>query len=386
MENPSESSEPRKSCKNCGKKMSKKGQFCPHCGQKDFDGRIRMGDLLSRFFSNITHLDNKFVKMCWQLLIPARVTLEYFQGKIKRYPHPIQFFFIVMFFFLLLFTKKFDHAGFSLVGGGLRIGERSNLVVHNGKVVEEINLMEALEHRVTAKNYREAYNALPASLKTEQASASLDSIIAQQEGPWIQALQDYLDDANSNPKVSPSTLDTLALTLVRANVRVAVSDLVELSPDSIIAKYGFKDWDQKITVRQGIKSFHDPRGLINHYVGSLGWALLVLVALMALVLKGLYWKRKRYYTEHFIFLMHLQSGIFLLVTLMLVISEYLFSLEWFWLVVIAWMAIWPLISLKRFYGEHWGWTVFKWLIYTVLYWGGLLMLFVGSLLVTFVLF
>lgn len=43
--------------------------------------------------------------MMWRLLIPARVSLDYFAGKIKQYPHPFQFFFVVMFFFLLAYTK-----------------------------------------------------------------------------------------------------------------------------------------------------------------------------------------------------------------------------------------------------------------------------------------
>ncbi len=116
------SKRPRRHCKNCGEKLSKRGNFCPSCSQRDFDGRVRMRDLLAKFFSNITHLDNKFVKMCWQLFIPARVTIEYFQGKIKRYPHPVQFFFIVMFFFLLVFSQKLDGTALNLLGGSINVG------------------------------------------------------------------------------------------------------------------------------------------------------------------------------------------------------------------------------------------------------------------------
>ena len=33
--------QPKPVCSNCGEKMTRKGHFCPHCGQKKFDGRIR---------------------------------------------------------------------------------------------------------------------------------------------------------------------------------------------------------------------------------------------------------------------------------------------------------------------------------------------------------
>jgi len=105
-----------------------------------------------------------------------------------------------------------------------------------------------------------------------------------------------------------------------------------------------------------------------------------------LVLRLLYWRRGGYYVEHFIFLMHQQSGAYLLLTLGLVIHQFMFKLQVGWLLVIAWIGISMLLSMKRFYQNNWAWTIAKWLIYCTVYVFGLVVLFVATLLVVFVVF
>ena len=378
---------PRPRCKNCDKKLSKQGDFCPGCGQRNFDGRVRMRDLLAKFFSNITHLDNKFVKMCWHLFVPARVTIEYFQGKIKRYPHPVQFFFIVMFFFLLMFSKRFDDAGFSMTDGMLRIGGNDSYEVKKGqKLIGEAGLFKSLERTVIAQEHRSAFDSLPLEWRSPVVRQALDSVVRIVDGPWEDAYRYFLLSANEDSSNLGISLDTIPLTFGTTQVRVAKQDLVHLQPDSIIQKYGLKTWLEKVTIRQGLKSIKDPKALIRQYVGSLGWAILMLITVMALVLRLLYWKRGGYYVEHFIFLMHQQSGAFLLFTFGFLVHDFLFDLQWGWLVILAWIGVALLIAMKRFYGEKWSWTVAKWLVYCAVYVVGLIVFFIGSLLVVFVIF
>ena len=377
-------------CKNCDSKLSKRGKFCPNCGQRDFDGRVRMRDLLAKFFSNFTHLDSKFVQMVWHLLIPARVSLNYFSGKIKRYPHPVQFFFIVMFFFLLLFSKQFDESNLKSTGGdfSLQINSRDSIEgLDISKLQREKGLFGLLEQSVTNQKYRDALETLPPEYRTPVTRQALDSVIEKVSGPWERAAKKILDlDKSINHPNDSTGLDSISFNLFFKSVRIAVPDVVQLSPDSIISKYGITAWDEKITVPQGIKSLKEPRSLINRYVGSFGWAILVLISLMALVLRLLYWKRGGYYVEHFIFLMHQQAGAFLLLTIAFALQEYVVKLKWVWLLIFAWIGISLLIAMKRFYKENWAWTIAKWLLYCAIYVGGLLVLFVLTMLVVFVLF
>ncbi len=378
---------PRSRCKNCGEKLTKRGKFCPACGQRDFDGRVKMRDLLSKFFSSLTHLDNKFAKMAWQLLVPGKVTIHYFQGKIKRYPHPVQFFFIVMFFFLLMFSKQFNDLSLNLFGGSINIGNDKSFSSGDGSVtVTKSNLYDALQRCMVAKEYRSAYDSLPEAWRTETTRNALDSIHRMASKPWEQSTIGMLNLLNDNQASANSTLDSVNLNLGVEGIQISTMDFVSLEPDSIIRKYGYKDWEQQIIIKQGIKAVKDQHGLINRYVGSFGWAVLVLIAFMALLLKLLYWKRGGYYVEHFIFLMHQQSGAFLFLTIVLLIHEFLFSLEWGWLVVLGWLGISPLIAMHRYYGEKWWKSIYKWLIYIAFYVAGLIFLFIATMLVVFVIF
>lgn len=381
---------PKPLCKNCGKKLSKKGSFCPSCGQRDFDGRIKMRDLLARFFSNFTHLDNKFVKMCWQLLVPAKVTLHYFEGKIKRYPHPVQFFFIVMFFFLLMFSKPFESVQLDSTGGNFSLhvgGGDSTQSAEMKKRLEETGVYGTLEHYVAARKYRAQYDSMPLEWRTPTSRLLLDSVVRKVDGPWEETAKLFLSLGKEDAPKDEQAYDSLTMNMIFSSATISVDDLINLPVDTISQRYGFKDWDQLIALRQGIKSLKDPQRLIHQYVGSFGWAILVLIAIMAFVLRLLYWRSGRYYVEHFIFLMHQQSGAFLLLTLGLVVNEYLFHLNGaVWLLLFAWIGTALLLAMKKIYRETWAWTVAKWLLYCLIYLIGLCLLFVATLLVVFVLF
>lgn len=375
-------------CKNCSEKLSKRGKFCPSCGQRDFDGRVRMRDLLSKFLSSLTHLDNKFLNMARRSLIPGQVSVDYFQGKIKRYPHPLQFFFIVMFFFLLLFSKQFDNATLNLFGGSLNFS--SEVTYKAGSAaVSKSNLYEALKRCMIAREYRQAFDSLPPDWKTAQVKLAHDSVDLMVNGPWEYAttmLLETLSDTADQTDPLISNLDTINLNIGFSKVAVSTLDFALLDADSIIQKYQFNTWGEQTTLKQGMKALRDQQGFLNQYVGSFGWAVLVLVTLMALVLKLLFRKNHSYYVEHFIFLLHQQSGSFLMLTLALVVHEYLIPLTWFWIPVLVWFFINIIPAVKRFYGNSWGWTLLKSLVFIIVYITGLVALFIATLLIVFAIF
>jgi len=377
--------EPKPRCPNCGKKMTRKGGFCPSCGQKNFDGRIRMRDLLSRFIFGLTHLDNKFLRMCWRLLLPARVTMDYFQGKIKRYPHPFQFFFVVMFFFLLLFSKIFEHQGFRLTsksGAGLHINETTQ----SGKInVNNDNFYLALQRYVLGQEIRAAYDSIPARLRTRDTREAMDSLIGYANGEWETAVEGIDRDIDSTDKKQLKKLDSISLNFITSNFRLATTDAIRMEPEALMIKYNISDWRDRILLRQGLKSVKDPKGLMHTYVGSMTWTILALVALMAVVLGLLYWRQRRYYVEHFIFLLNQHSGAFLLLTLSLLIQRF-YNLGDGWLLVFAWIGFSLLIAMKRYYGQGYLKTTLKWLLYCWLYIIGFMFLFVFGLILVFVLF
>lgn len=376
-------------CLNCGEKMPRKATFCPHCGQRNNQGKVSMKELLRRFWSNFSHLDGKFIKMCWQLLVPGKVTMEYFAGRQKRYPHPVQFFFVIMFFFLLLFSRIAGRGtGINLTGNNREFTIGGKTVESDGEEVKinNINFFESIERYVLGRELRSAFDSLPVAWRTPTTRLAIDSAVTLVNGPWereVTLVQSLGQDSMGN-----NMIDTIPLNFVDRQVKISINDLVHLTPDQIIEQYGITNWRDRILVQQGIKSLKDTQSLMRTYTGSFGWTVLILIALMSAVLYLLYIRRRRYYVEHFVFLMHQNSGAFLLLTVGLLIERLgIADLEApVWILLIGWIAVALLIAMKRFYRQSWPKTVVKWMIYCMLYGLGFCLLFIISLLTVFLIF
>lgn len=382
---------PKPVCPNCESKMTRKGQFCPHCGQKRFDGRIRLRDILSKFLHSITHLDGKFVRMAWQLLIPGKVTVAYFQGKIKRYPHPVQFFFVVMFFFLLLTTKSLDSEDnqvSSRTGSNVHIKVSEQKEQEDQKRVNADDFFKTLERQAIIREFQTSFADLPDSLQTPVVRSAFDSSAAQLGSEYRLLLQDIQEELNSAGEKSLRAdllLDTIPIGLVNKEYRFAITDLLNLSPDELLDQYGIMAWQERLMVKQGIKSIKDPKGLLHAYIGSLTWTILALIALMSVVLALLYRRQRRYYVEHFIFLLHQHSGALMLMTLVLLGNLWI-DMTFVWILTFGWIGLSLLFALKAFYGNNWGKTIVKWLGYCLLYLINFGWLFFVGLLVVFFVF
>lgn len=349
---PEQAEEPRPICQSCGKKMAKKGDFCPHCGQKSGGGIEPFAKLLARFWKNATHLDNKFLKMSWQLFVPAQVTLAWASGRSKRYPHPVQFFFVVMFFFLL-FLKHF-------AGEMQTVGTQKNddLMISLAKKpsgdAQKMDLFQALQRHVEEKNMWRVFDSLPPDLRTPVARQAVDSVFGKIFPKNTEFLRRLKETSNGlNP------LDSLPISAITYQIIVATEDVVNLTPDEIIERYNIRHFWDKILVRQGIKTLKDPLGLVNHYVGSLAWAVLFHITVMAFVMWLLYWREGRYYVEHFVFLLHRHSGTFLAASILLAAQWLLGMPVYFWTFWFLWFLFSLPFALKRYYKQSWGWTLIK---------------------------
>ena len=84
-------------CNNCHYPLTSETKYCSHCGQKNTDGRVTVRSLISDFFGIVFNLDNQLFRSLAALIVPGRLTNEYFKGRIKRYFHPIRMFFVQFF-------------------------------------------------------------------------------------------------------------------------------------------------------------------------------------------------------------------------------------------------------------------------------------------------
>ncbi|HEB62138.1 MAG TPA: DUF3667 domain-containing protein, partial [Bacteroidetes bacterium] len=93
-------------CRNCGTELPEGALFCPKCGQSTKSRKINLIDFIKDFFDNFLVLDFKFFRTLKALLIPGKLTSDYFSGKIKRYSSPWRLFFISI--IIMLIVLGFD--------------------------------------------------------------------------------------------------------------------------------------------------------------------------------------------------------------------------------------------------------------------------------------
>jgi hypothetical protein len=357
-------------CRNCFYPLPYKAKFCSHCGQKDTDGRARMKDLFHQVWFKAFHLESKFFLILWHLFIPGKVSQEFFRGKQKRYPPPVQFFFVVMFFFLLVFGQSFSPQKLR-VGGP---GTKNAIIMEDWGDRPPSTLDQVLktmyaeqQRRFHAEEMAAQYDSLPAPLKTAETRAALDSLLSRSG-----------DDA------SPFG-DSTRLSFFNVEYHIASRDIFLLEPDALLDKYGIHRWEHRLIVRQMLKSITDPTAMLNTYIGSFAWTVMVLIAVIALVLKLLYRRRGRYYVEHFIFLLHQHTSLFWFLTIVLLLGRLDFLRAW-WIVPVIWAAVMPYLAMLRFYGQGWFKTLLKYLLFSYIYVFTFIGLFLFSVVVVFFLF
>jgi Protein of unknown function (DUF3667) len=321
--------------------MKRKSAFCGHCGQRDTDGKMRMIDIMRRFWNTTLHLDGKFWRMVWHLLIPGKVAKNYFLGRQKRYPHPIQFFLVVM-FFLLIYISRTAKENTSM--GLVKLATGSNTVEQlQGKV----DLLEDL---------RQNYDSLAPELRSEQAKKCLDSLLTytkQKEGISIGSTDSiHLDILHFLPGIRKP---------------IALTDALLLSPDSLNRYYGITHPVSKHFIQQFIKTSKDGKGLFKFYIGSAAWTFLVITALMAIFLRILFRSKPRLYVEHFLGLLLHITGFLFLLTLLSVLKRYL-SLDFISKnLSLWWLGLGGIYWFKNFYYGSWLRVTLKFCVFGMAY-------------------
>ena len=378
-------------CSNCHHLLPDSGKFCPQCGQKTGPVKLSFWDMLRKLWSNTFHLESKFLRTFWELFIPARITLNFFGGKQQRYPPPLRVFAIVAFFFLLLanhlFEQQAQSSGSNKQGGvQLKVDDSGDTTRNRNIRLQSMgaDLFKYGAYITQKKGVQQRVAQHPDWQTDSSARKAVDSL--------LQWMQPHVDSSiillleSKDPKTGKSLLaDTLPINMGFHSVWLRAEDIFLYDVDTIIQRYGFSDWKDKLVVRQGIKSMRDPSAMVHNYIGSITWTLLSIITLMALVLKLLYRRQQRYYMEHFIFLLHYHTSGLLVLGLALFL-DYQLHTSWFASIAILGLAFFLLIAMRRFYKQYWGKTLLKYFIFAPVYFIASLALFLLGVLVVLIIF
>lgn len=334
-----------------------------------------MAALFKQMWIKTFHLEGRLFRSLRDIFIPGKITVEFFKGKQKRYPPPVQFLFVVMFFFLFSFNHLVGTKGirFSTNQSGVNMQERK----------ERFDLYETGKQYTAVQRLWQEYDSLPPAYQTPAVREALDSLFNRTYGDAADKFSRALSSADPS---AAGVLDSMAINLGFHSIKIATPDIFQLEPEAIIAKYHIESWLDKIMVRQGIKTMKAPESLVKTYMGSLVWTILAQIALLSLLLFLLYWKQHRYYVEHFVFLLYQHTALFLILTIAIWIHYFMRFPWWLWVLLLNSLPISQLMAMRRFYGQGFWLTFGKWAFFSIIYLVGFILFFTIGILVVFLLF
>ena len=332
-------------CRNCNNTLPGSAKYCPSCGQKNTTGRIYIWTLINDFLSNQFDLNGKLLKSLRDLFIPGKLSLEYFKGRHKSYIHPIQLFFVLGVLMFGSITLKYgdnldNNNGLNVNGvdsNNLEIEyAKDNLLEHLDSIKKDLNLFYS-DDKTTR-----ALDSLSKALHAEVKVNNNDSL------PLFILIGDYPKAADGSPISSMS-----------------IKDFATLSDEQLLDKYNIQGIWQRLQFRQMVKVLKDGKGYTNFLVGQSIWALMLTIPILALFMKLLYLRQKRYYVEHLIFGFHFHAFLFIITGLIVligeVISEFLLGLLIFFIFAYLFLA------MKKFYQQNYFKTFVKYIAVLLAY-------------------
>jgi hypothetical protein len=308
---PTARQDPSEPCRNCGDATP--GPYCPRCGQRKALVRVSVRALVRDFLEDQFGVERRTPSTLFALFFrPGFLTREYIEGRRVRYIHPLRLYLVSS---LLLFLV----AGFMALRGGdaISVGGDVGAGVVTGFTTPGADTVPP------AAAASSPDTLLPPDTTTEAAPV---------EPPWYETVR--IDTGNAR-------IDGL--------IRARLTRLGQM---------------------EGAEAVREVLQTVLNYTPTL---LFLLLPVFAGVLKLLYIRSGRYYSEHLVFVLHLHAFVF--GVFLVGIGASLAGIGVVPGILAIWAAVYGFLAMRRVYGEgklrtavkYWtlGWMYFWILVTTV---------------------
>ena len=298
-------------CPNCGEPRPR--PFCAECGQNDRDYRRSSWAVVGDFLRETFEVDSKVFRTLKLLLKPGRLSAEFSRNRRVRYVSPVRL-------YLFASVIYFFAVGQAQPGGG-----------QAGPV--ETDEPSAVSDEVADQAPAAGGSSSP-SLPTQ---ADIDALKA-----WL-------------PPETASKLDDLML---RPDQPELVGFLLQVTGDLPSRLPNEAGRAERLWWVAVIGFLHDPGYFQDQIVGSLSVGAIFFVPVAALMLALVYFRKQRYFAEHLVLQIHIQTFSFLLTSVAVSLPAGTFGALGR-TALGGWALYYGVATLKHFYGDGWLRTLFK---------------------------
>ena len=316
-------------CANCHAALS--GEYCAACGQRHEPHIHTVAHFAGEAFESISHADSRLWRTLWYLFArPGFLTREFFAGRRVAYLPPFRLYLVLSVLMFLLTSLNSNDPTLA-----------QQPLVHNPA---------AAQPRAPAGEPPPASGQAPAR---EEAPTSEEAQAALQEA------QSALDESGIKLPVEPD----------ERGLKVRIKGLDEFCQPFDAPETGGSGASSRNNIRQFCnKVRYDNTELFTALLHNLPRAMFIFLPLLAAFMKLMYWRPRRYYVEHLLFLVHNHAAVFLMIILLILFS----LLPWVGdftvlmvFIMLGYMAWYIYRAMRNVYGQHGGLTFLK---YVVLGW------------------
>jgi hypothetical protein len=258
-------------CANCGALLA--GEYCAACGQRHEPHVHTVGHFFGEAFESITHADSRLWRTLGFLLVkPGRLSHDFFQGRRAHYLPPFRLYLVISLLFFLV--------------AGLPDPNEKPVAAPTADQLTGMNeVARALE------------NELAAAPGAAQAAAAIRTEAAREAAAA---------EANSDPDIGLE----IRRGFQENNAFTEFCEAFQKADPAAGRNYAkLYDLCQKTEKDRG-------QALLDALVHNIPRAMFVFLPLLALVMKLLYWRPRRFYVEHLLFLVHNHAFVFLALTIL----------------------------------------------------------------------
>lgn len=341
-------------CLNCGTTVPER--FCPHCGQENTEPHETFWHMVQHFLYDITHFDSKFFdSMKYLLLRPGFLPAEYIKGKRASYLNPIKKYVFTSAIFFIIFFSVFK-AGESL----------------------DLNVEKPLSSEERATYIKKISTALKKDSADLKLKTALQELQDTTKELTYKDMMSYWDDFNffnigkrsyKNREIYDSVQQSLP-----ANER----------DNWLQRKLQLRNLELK--KKYQLDPDNGARKMFDVFLHRLPVLLFVSLPIFALLLKLLYFRRKKfYYADHGIFSIYHYIFSFFLFLFVLGLDKLNDLIGWGVLELIVLLiflsgGVYLFIAMRRFYGQGFFKTLLKFTLLNIGALVALAILFMGFLL------
>lgn len=370
-------------CENCG--AAKQGAFCAVCGQNDRNYRRNVFPVVAEALAETFETDSRLFRTLGVLFMrPGFLSKEFSENRRAHYLSPFRLYLFTSIAFFFVLSLSIDmpdgppgsgegRPSFLQVGpGDAPPGLGARRAASESDDAQESVATEAddaeRERRFTLTVGGERVLATADGDENpdeaEPATAGPREFTAEQQA-GIERLREGLDEPRRRK---------LRELLNRPVVGPAIADVVEDIPAEAYAQMG--DYSRHL-VGQLVDILHRPFDAARAWLENLPIAMFCLLPFYALLLKILYIRPKRFYSEHLVFGMHIHTVAYLVFTVMVLIPD-VPAVGWLGPVLLLALAVYYFLALKRYYGNGAFLTLVKYVILAGMYSVLLILALVGA--------